>query len=209
MDLATLTRRFLYDQLYPDSDISGSDVDISECPELRGLVTVFNSAVATFYAPSDLSGIGGMYRERIRATPAWKKGDIETPRYDCVFIDINSTLLGMRGLQIARVHLFFSFHFNTTVYPCALVRWFQTIGDEPDRDTGMWMVKPEYTTTLGNRQQSWSVIHSDCILCGAHLLPIFDEKFIPRNFHYSDTLDAFQAFYVNKYIDHHVFEIIS
>ena len=102
----------------------------------------------------------------------------------------------------------FSFHLDTMVYPCALVQWFQTIGDEPDRDTGMWMVKPEYTTS-NNRQQSWSVIHLDCILRGAHLLPIFDERFIPHNLHYSETLDAFQAFYVNKYIDHHIFEIIS
>jgi hypothetical protein len=200
----TLTRRFLYDQLYPDSEVSGSDIILSECPEPRGAVFVFNSALATFYAPSDLCGIGGMHRERIRATPAWKKGDIETPRYDCVLVDTDSTLPGMRGLQVARVHLFFSFRFNTTVYPCALIQWFETIGDEPDRDTGMWMVKPEYT----GQNQSRSVIHLDCIMRGAHLLPIFDEKFIPRDLHYSETLDMFRAFYVNKYIDHHAFEVI-
>jgi hypothetical protein len=205
-DLSILVRRFLYDQLNPDSEISGSEADLSNCPELRGFASVFNSAVATFYAPSDLSGVGGMYRERIRATPAWKKGDIVTPRYDCVFVDNGLNLSGMRGLHVVRICLLFSFHFEGIVYPCALVEWFNTIGDEADRDTGMWMVKPEYAS---NGQRLKSVIHLDCVLRGAHLLPVYGDKFIPRNLHYSQTLDAFRAFYVNKYIDHHAFEIIS
>jgi hypothetical protein len=191
--------------LYPHSEVSGSDIDLSECPEPRGAADVFSSAVATFYAPSDLCGTGGMHRERIHATPVWKKGETSTPRYDCVLVSTNPTLPGMLGLQVARIHLFFSFRFNTTVYSCALVQWFETIGDEPDRDTGMWMVKPEYI----GQKQSRSVIHLDCITRGTHLLPVFDEKFIPHDSHYSETLDTFRAFYVNKYIDHHTFEITS
>ena len=34
-------------------------------------VSVFHSAVATFYALSDISGIRGMRREHIRSTPSW------------------------------------------------------------------------------------------------------------------------------------------
>lgn len=198
-NFSTLVQRFLYDQLYPDSDISGSDVDISECPQLHGSPSVFHSAVATFFAPSDLCGIGGMHRERIRATPAWKKGDIEMPRYDCAFVDADSTLPGMRGLHVVRILLLFSFRYHHAIYPCALVQWFEVVGNEPDADTGMWIVKPEYACK--------SVVHLDCVLRGAHLLPIFNEKFIPRELHCSETLDAFRAFYVNKYIDHHAFEI--
>jgi hypothetical protein len=79
-------RRFLYDQLYPDSELCGMDVPLDTCPEVRRSlrVKVFHSAVSTYYAPSDLSGLGGMHRERIRATPSWKRGPA---RYDCVFID--------------------------------------------------------------------------------------------------------------------------
>jgi hypothetical protein len=40
-------------------------------PEFHGRVAVYNSAVVKFYAPSDLSGVGGMRRECIRAVPSW------------------------------------------------------------------------------------------------------------------------------------------
>ncbi|OAX31238.1 hypothetical protein K503DRAFT_654751, partial [Rhizopogon vinicolor AM-OR11-026] len=46
-------------------------------------ITLYTSAVATFYAPSDISGIGGMRYERIRAVYTWRNGP---GRYDCVFI---------------------------------------------------------------------------------------------------------------------------
>jgi hypothetical protein len=147
-----------------------------------------------------------MYRERIRATPLWKKGDIAAPRYDCVLINKDASLSGFRGMLIARVRLLFSFTFNETEYPCALVEWFEAIADEPDVDTGLWMVRPE----LNNHgRKSVSVIHLDCVLRGAHLLPVFNDVRIPHSLHYSKTVDAFRAFYVNKYIDHHAFEILS
>jgi hypothetical protein len=67
------------------------------------------------------------------------------------------------------------------------------------------MVQPEVDAS-GKRVVS--VIHTDTILRGAHLLPVFGEQHIPTDFHYSLTLDSFRAFYVNKYIDHHAFEIL-
>ncbi|KAF9784557.1 hypothetical protein BJ322DRAFT_1006988 [Thelephora terrestris] len=50
-------------------------------------VSVFHSATATFRAPSNPSGPGGMYREVIRSTPWWTRGDVSGPRRDCVFVD--------------------------------------------------------------------------------------------------------------------------
>ena len=64
-------RHFLYDQLYPFSDIPGDRVDLRVCPDFQGKVSVFNSAKAVFFAPSDQSGVGGMRREIIHATPSW------------------------------------------------------------------------------------------------------------------------------------------
>ena len=53
-------RQFLFQQRHPDSQ------DFPEnLPEHSSRIDVFHSAVATFYAPSDLCGAGGMYRERI------------------------------------------------------------------------------------------------------------------------------------------------
>ncbi|KIM34925.1 hypothetical protein M413DRAFT_79919 [Hebeloma cylindrosporum] len=68
----------------------------------------------------------------------------------------------------------------------------------------MWMVEPDFDRT-GNR--AMSIIHIDSILRGAHLMGVSGTQFIPHHLTFSDTLDAFRSFYVNKYIDHHSHEI--
>ncbi|KAJ7937930.1 hypothetical protein B0H13DRAFT_1505520, partial [Mycena leptocephala] len=76
-ELPHMIRRFIYGQQNPDLDISPDEVPIEACPPYPpypGNVKVFPSAVATFYAPSDQSGIGGMYREWIRAVRLWRGG---------------------------------------------------------------------------------------------------------------------------------------
>ena len=69
----------------------------------------------------------------------------------------------------------------------------------------MWMVQAERST---DGLPVVSVIHTDCILRGAHLIPIFGRDYVPLELHFSDSLDAFAGFYVNRYIDHHAFEIL-
>lgn len=168
-------------------------------------VAVYHSATATFRAPSNPSGPGGMYREVIRSTPRWSRGDIPGPRRDCVFVDVgNSENMGMKGLLVARVYLFFRFSYGDINYPCALVRWYLT-SDEPDPSTGLWVVKPE-STRRGARHMS--VIHVDSIIRGAHLLPVFpSDAPVYREINYTHVLDVYASFYVNKYIDHHAFEV--
>ena len=107
----------------------------------------------------------------------------------------------MKGLGIVRVLLFFSFDYSGTHYPCALVEWFKKVG--PDPVTGMWVVCPD----IVRGKRALSVLHLDSFLRAAHLIPVFGTCKIPKDFHYSYSLDAFNAFYVNKYIDHHAFEI--
>ena len=52
-----------------------------------------------------------------------------------------------------------------------------------------------------------SVIHFDSILRLAHLLPVYGNKQAPRGVKYTDSLDMFKEFYVNKFADNHAFEI--
>lgn len=104
--LPILVRHFLFDQLYPQSLLSGSEVPLGQCPNFRGRVSIFKSAVAMFYAPSDQSGVGGMIRQRIRATKKWRQGP---PRYDTVFVQKDADLDGMRGMDVVQVLLFFFF----------------------------------------------------------------------------------------------------
>jgi hypothetical protein len=135
-----MIRRFIYSQEHPDIDIPTANIPIADCPLCPGKVKTFPSAVATFYTPSDQSGVGGMYRERIRAVRSWWGS---APRRDCIFVEHDTDQLGFRGLYAARVLAFMSFKASGITYPCALVTWFSTIGDEPCPDVDMWMVEPD------------------------------------------------------------------
>ena len=161
-DVTALIRRFLFDQKYPDSEIPGSDISLTLCPRFSGTISIYHSAIATYFAPSDTSGLGGMHRERIRATPAWNRGESSVPRYDCVLVQVSPEDEGFRSMQVARIRSFFSIKHGNNTFPCALVEWYQTVGSGPDRDIGMWVIKPEYTA---NRQRCVAaVIHLDSIV---------------------------------------------
>jgi hypothetical protein len=121
-----------------------------------------------------------------------------------MFINTDSSGEGMHGLDVARARLFFSFKYRDQVYPCALVQWYCCIGDEPERDTGMWVVKPETNADGSSRM---AIIHLDTIIRGAHLIGVYGDQYIPTNLTFNDSLNAFYSFYVNKFIDNHASEI--
>jgi hypothetical protein len=197
-----LLRRFLYDEINPDSETPSADISLDECPRFYGTLSVYHSAIARFYAPSDLCGAGGMYRERIRSNPDWRG---EYARYDTMFIEVDAELDGMLGMTIGRALLFFSFKFRGRKYSCALVHWLTPL-DQPDEDTGMWVVQPEFE---GNGRRTLSIIHLDCVARAAHLLPVYGSSFLPEDFHFADSLDVFRAYFVNSYIDHHSNEFLQ
>ena len=89
-------------------------------------------------------------------------------------------------------------------YPCALVQWFVIVGDAPCSDTGMWIVKFKMED---DGTQATSIIHVNSIIRGAHLIGVYGEVFLPCNFSYFNSLIAFRAYYVNKFIDYHANEI--
>ncbi|KAI6124953.1 hypothetical protein EV401DRAFT_1826024, partial [Pisolithus croceorrhizus] len=60
-NLSKLVHTFLVGQLYPDDNCDPADIPHLECPGYEGRISIHNSASLTFYAPSDLSGIGGMH----------------------------------------------------------------------------------------------------------------------------------------------------
>ncbi len=68
------------------------------------------------------------------------------------------------------------------------------------------MVTPDF---YWNRKPVISIIHVDCIFCVAHLIPLFGDSFIPDDVTHVNSLDSFKAFYVNRFVDHHVFDIAS
>jgi hypothetical protein len=203
----TLVRRFLYNQLYPNSTIPPRLILPESLPTIDGRIEVFNSAIATFRAPSDISGITGMRREHIRAMSSWRNGPA---RYDTVLINSNpdsDIVEGIYGFEIARILLFFAFRHQERHYPCALVHWFSSVGDEPDEDTGFWTVEPDFTD---DGSPHLAIVHIDSMYRAVHLLAAHqDAQFISREFTMHSTLDEFKLFYVNKYVDHHAFDSLQ
>ncbi|KIM64604.1 hypothetical protein SCLCIDRAFT_114703, partial [Scleroderma citrinum Foug A] len=199
-NLLELVRQFLCGQLYPDAH-DPTTISHLECPGYHGNISIYNSASLTFYAPSDLSGVGGMRREYIQATPAWRQ---DGPQYDCMFIITDPELEGMRGMDVARVLCFFVFKTQGKQYPCAVVWWFDRIGDMPDETTGMWMVHPSF---IWGQQPNFAVIHVDAIFRAAHLIPIFGRELVPLEIKPYHCYNIYRGFYVNKFADHHAFEV--
>jgi len=100
-DFSHLIRLFIYNQEHPDSS---SDISLTALPTFYGKITIYPSAVATFHAPSNISGIGGIRCERIRAVTSWRKGP---SRYNTIFVNTDPAAEGMRGLDVAHCVTFF------------------------------------------------------------------------------------------------------
>lgn len=201
-DFKLLIRRFLFRQLHPDAE----EVLDHQLPLVRSStkISVFHSATATFASPTDPSSHRGLKREQIRAHPNWRS---QGPRKDTVFVVTAADQPGMLGMDVARVHVFFSFKFSGILYPCALVQWFDKIDEGPEPITGFWRVAPDRNE---DGEPCFQIIHIDTIFRAAHLLPNFGDSFVPNKLMRTPrrSLDAFHEFYVNRFVDHHSFETV-
>lgn len=201
-DLVMLIREFLRDQLHPASDSSDtSDSTPPPLPFFNARINTYSSAVSTFTSPSDLRGAKPR-RQRIHAVSKWRRRE---PRYDCMLVETDAKAEGMLGMDVARARMFFSFTYRGKFYPCVLAHWYSRIDDAVDENTRMWIVEQD----LKFGKPCAAVLHLDSILRAVHLVPVYaTSAFIPRRLSPSHSLDIFKAFYVNKYADHHAFEVI-
>jgi len=112
----------------------------------------------------------------------------------------------MSGFVVACVLFFFSFTYGWKIYSVALVWWYILSEDSGGRDkvTGMWLVECKYC----NRQPLLQVVHVDTILHAVHLLPYFRHKHISQAITQDNSLDKYPIYYVNRFADHHSFEIL-
>lgn len=107
-------------------------------------------------------------------------------------------------LDITHVSLLFSFTFQGIVYPCALVHWFQCVGEAANKDTSTWVVEHELDE---DGQPITTVLHLDTIICTAHVIGVYRTTDIDRSILPEHSLNIFCSYYMNRFIDHHVFEI--
>ena len=196
-DFSNLIPQFIYNQQHSNCTSKPSSADL---PTFYGKITIYPSAVTTFHVPSDISGIGGMCHECIHTVKSWQKGP---GCYNTIFVNTDPSMDGMQDLEVTCVHLFFLFSHEGVEYPCALIHWFSHVGDQQG-NTGMWIVELDMSD---DGKTIVSIIHLDTIVWASHLLPVFSEECVSRTLLFTDTLNTFTRFYVNKYADHHAFEI--
>lgn len=189
--LPTLLFNFLHEQ---------HAQDLENFPN-TGKVFLYPSAVATYYAPSDKSGIGGMFRERIRCVNSWRGGP---PRRDCVFITHDEDLPGFQGLYVGQVLAWMKIKHENICYCAALITPFETVGDQPCPLTNMWKVHRLRDNT---GRCILKIIHLDAIFRSTHLIGVPGTSSIPYEVNHTNALDAYRTFYVNKFIDYHAHEI--
>jgi hypothetical protein len=197
----------LYDQEYPDAEIIGMDADIDTCPTIdpnnMRVRVYYHSAACLIHAPNDPSGPGGMRREYIQATPNWRKGE---SRHDCVLVDGNPAQDGFRGFNVGHVHFSFSFEWRETIHQCAFIHWFELADEQPCPLTGLWMVRPQVNA---RRERICSVIHIDSIYAPVHLMGYTGNASTPGDVIGGVSLHAFRTYYVNKYANSHLFELLN
>ena len=100
-------------------------------------------------------------------------GGITAPRRDCVLLETELEMTGVRGLDVARVYLFFSFTLGEEEFECALVHEFCKSFTDPDPDNGLWVFEPDYGS---DGHKIMSVVHIESIVRAAHLLPVFKTR---------------------------------
>lgn len=147
-----------------------------------------------------------MRREYIRCAPRWRHG--AERRYDTVFVNKDNDRPSLLGIDIARVFLLFSFTYREILHCCAAVHWFARIDDEPDDQTGMWVVQPAYHRIGRRKVPLFSVISLDTIIRASHLIGVSINQEVTERQTASMSLDTFTRFFVNKYIDHHAFDLL-
>ena len=209
-NLIQLIQEFVYEQQHPGS----SACNIPNLPPFYETITIHTTAIATFHAPSNLSGIGGMKCEHIHAVSHWRGGP---GHYDTLFINTSANDVdgnakdlsthGILGLEVAHAYLFFSFTLNGVKYPCALVHWFSCTTDTLSDVTGMYTIEPNH---FPNGKPVTAVVHLDTVFRAAHLLPVFsNHPALSEHQHHEQMLDLFSEFYINQYIDHHTFKVVT
>ncbi|KAH9007433.1 hypothetical protein EDB85DRAFT_1881785, partial [Lactarius pseudohatsudake] len=114
-------------------------------------------------------------------------------------------LPGMEGMVVARVQLLFSFKYKRVDYACAYVNWLVRDDDKPDPDTGMWAVSLE--TRCGTLASQ--VIDVRTIARAAHLLPVYGRDSVLPDTQYYNSLDRYESFFVNPFVDHHAHEFLT
>ena len=77
------------------------------------------------------------------------------------------------------------------------------MGTKPDKDIGCWMVELEFGD---NRLAHVAVIHIDCIVHAAYLMPITrTTQLVDQSVTMHNALNKYKLFHLNRFINYYAF----
>ncbi|KAF9645423.1 hypothetical protein BDM02DRAFT_3262935 [Thelephora ganbajun] len=78
-------------------------------------------------------------------------GTEANPQFLVCLRSIFTNIVGSLSPTEEHFPTFFSIKHDNETLPCALVEWYETVGNAPDKAAGMWVIKPEYTADSQRR----------------------------------------------------------
>jgi hypothetical protein len=122
------------------------------------------------------------------------------------YLDNSSLAKCDSGLRAAQVGVVFKLpsQYGTFPHPLAYVEWFRPFTTR-DATTGFFKV----TQSTRNHVRHCQVVSLADILQGCHLAPKFGTTPVERSWTHLNVLDNAGEFFLNHYIDFHLFETCS
>ena len=72
-----------------------------------------------------------------------------------------------------------------------MVQWYSHCGDEPNKDTGMWIVEPD---VYEDGKLITDIVHLDTIVCTSHLIAMYGNKPILKGIPFCYALELFHSY---------------
>ncbi|KAG1764573.1 hypothetical protein EV702DRAFT_981994 [Suillus placidus] len=110
------------------------------------------------------------------------------------------------GLRLAQIRAIFKLpsHYGKFPHLLAYVEWFRPLCD-PEPVTNLYRL----ARSTRNQQRFTSIISVQDLLQAAHLMPRFGLSKVDVSWINSDVLELADEFYVNPYINFHMFDTIE